>query len=482
MRAPPPIGPSRPVKATRARSPCARCERDSPKPRATTPPPSTICASSCCAPRRTTKPRARSPPSSGSIPGARSPAKNDCGAPTSWSTRGAPTTRSPSSISPKKAPSAAEEDEIAWARAFALYKARSRYEKAALAYAKLGNKKGPRQAEALYYAARAASRADHDDEAAKGYRALGQRFPDEPLGRRSDLPRWRACRSCTPRGARPPRATAPTSASIALGKQRDGATYEHALALLADGKHAAARTELHALAASASGAEAARIRELEAIAARGAGDKSAAVAMWSDIVESQPFTWAAMAARARLAQEGEPPRSPDRPLRRQHRGAALAQASAGRLSSTIGSGSTPKPKPTCAPHEREAVAELRGREKEALCAMYGELGRGDPPVPHRPRSGTERALRRAPLGGHGMGVALRVPATLLRPRGRHRSAREAAQRAHLRRHATGEQLRSRTPSRGARAVGLLQLMPDTARRSPPKRASRSKRSGCGSRA
>src|SRR6185503_13031405 len=80
----------------------------------------------------------------------------------------------------EKGSSPAEQEEIAWARAFALYKARNRYEKAALAFGKLGNKKGTRQPEALYYAARAASRADHDDEAAKGYRALGQRFPMSP--------------------------------------------------------------------------------------------------------------------------------------------------------------------------------------------------------------------------------------------------------------------------------------------------------------
>src|SRR5262249_42788693 len=69
----------------------------------------------------------------------------------------------------EKAPSPADSDDVAWARAFALYKSRGRYEKAAVAFSRLAQKTGRRQAEALYYAARAQSRADHDDEAASGY-------------------------------------------------------------------------------------------------------------------------------------------------------------------------------------------------------------------------------------------------------------------------------------------------------------------------
>jgi len=361
----------------------------------------------------------------------------------------------------EKGASAAEQDEIAWARASALYKARNRYEKAALAYGKLGNKKGPRQAEALYYAARAASRADHDDEAAKGYRALGQRFAMSPW---ADEATYLLARLSFLHAAWGEAAAAYSAYlhKYRLGKQRDGATYEHALALLADGKHAAARPELHALAASASGAEAARIRELEAIAARGAGDKNAAVAMWNDVVKSQPFTWAAMAARARLAQEGEPPP----PLLKPSDGSTAEPLSlklppVAQLYHRVGLDT--EAEAYLRSHEREAVADLRGRDKEALCALYGELGRAT----RQYRIGLEAVpsalLTRAPSPATEWAWRCVYPQPYV-DRVSDIEAREKLPKGLI--YAVMRQESSYDPhavSR-ARAVGLLQLMPDTARR------------------
>src|SRR5262249_9568822 len=54
-----------------------------------------------------------------------------------------------------KATSPATQEELDWARASILYKSRGHYDKAAAAYDKLSAKKGPRQSEALFYAARA---------------------------------------------------------------------------------------------------------------------------------------------------------------------------------------------------------------------------------------------------------------------------------------------------------------------------------------
>jgi len=355
----------------------------------------------------------------------------------------------------------AEQEDIAWARAFALYKARNRYEKAALAFGKIGTKKGPRQPEALYYASRAASRADHDEEAAKGYRALGQRFPMSPW---ADEATYLLARLSFLHAAWGDAAAgyAAYLRKYRLGKQRDGATYEHALSLLADGKHAAARTELHALASSASGAEAARLRQLEALAARRAGDKSAAVSMWSDIVKSQPFTWAAMAARARLIKEGEEAPS-------------LLEPSDGRTAEPLASKLPPvahlyhrlgldtEAEAYLRAHEREATTDLRGREKEALCAMYGELGRatrlyriGIEAVPsallaRAPSPASEWAWRCVyprPYADRVGDIEARekLPAGLIYAVMRQESSYDP--------HAVSR----------ARAVGLLQLMPDTARR------------------
>lgn len=361
----------------------------------------------------------------------------------------------------EKGASPAEKEDIAWARASALYRSRSRYEKAALAYARLGDKKGPRQAEALYYAARAASRADHDDEAAKGYRALGQRFPMSPW---ADEATYLLARLSFLHAAWGDAAAGYTTylRKYRLGKQRDSASYEHALALLADGKHAAARVELHTLAAAAQGAEAARLRQLEAIAARGAGDKTAAVAMWTDIVKSQPFTWAAMTSRARLAKEGEttPPiiepsdASTAEPL-------AFKLPPVAHLYHRLGLDT--EAEAYLRAHERDATVDLRGREKEALCAMYGELGRAT----RLYRIGLEAVpsalLARAPSAASEWAWRCVFPRPYLDRVG-DIEAREKLPKGFI--YAVMRQESSYDPhavSR-ARAVGLLQIMPDTGRR------------------
>jgi soluble lytic murein transglycosylase len=361
----------------------------------------------------------------------------------------------------EKSATPAELDEIAWARAHALYRARTRYDQAAAAFGKLGNKKGPRQAEALYYAARSASRADHDDEAAKGYRALGQRFPMSPW---ADEATYLVARLSFLHAAWGEAAAgyAAYLRKYRLGKQRDAATYEHALALLADGKHAPARTELHTLATQAQGAESARIRELEAIAARGAGDKSAALSMWSDIVKSHPFTWAALAARARIVQEGEtpPPIAPPsdgstaEPL-------AIKLPAVAELYHRLGLDT--EAEAYLRAHEREATADFRGRDKEALCAMYGELGR----AARLYRIGLEAVpsalLARAPSQASEWAWRCVYPRPYVE-RVSDIEAREKLPKGLI--YAVMRQESSYDPhavSR-ARAVGLLQLMPDTARR------------------
>src|SRR6185295_12234009 len=203
-----------------------------------------------------------------------------------------------------KPPTPADAEDVAWARAFALYKSRGRYEKAAAAFARLGQKPGKRQAEALYYAARALSRADHDEEAANGYRSVARRFPTSPW---ADESSYLAARLSFLHAAWGDAATAYAAylKKFPSGKQHDAASYERALALLAGGQYAAAKSELHALAqATTSSGEAARLRELEGVAAAKAGDKDGAAALLTDVVRAQPLSWAAMAARARLTKLG----------------------------------------------------------------------------------------------------------------------------------------------------------------------------------
>ena len=361
----------------------------------------------------------------------------------------------------EKAQPPADKDDIAWARAFALYRARGRYEKAAAQFTKLGAKAGPRQAEALFYAARSRSRADLDEQAAAEYRALARRFPTSPF---ADDALYLAAHLAYLHGqwasAIPQLET--YARKFPHGKEHENVAYEHALALLAGGKFEKARAELRDLANAASGSEAARLRELEGLAAARAYDRQGARAVWTDVVKSQPLTWGAMAARSRLAELGAalPPlldpaeTAAVEPLSYQlpavslfyHRVGLDAEAEA-----------------YLRAHEREAVSGLKGREKEALCAMYGEL---------------ERAARSYRIGLEGVPSTLlaRAPSPAsewgwrcLYPRPYSDHVDELETREHLSKglvYAIMRQESAYDPEAisSARAVGLLQLMPETARR------------------
>jgi soluble lytic murein transglycosylase len=362
----------------------------------------------------------------------------------------------------EKSPNAADADDVAWARAFALYKSRGRYEKAAAAFTRLGQKPGKRQPEALYYAARALSRADHDEEAASGYRAVAKRFPTSPW---ADESSYLAARLSFLHAAWGEAAAAYAAylRKFPSGKQHDAASYERALALLAGGQYAAAKSELHALAqATTSSGEAARLRELEGLAASKAGDKDGAAALWTDVVRAQPLSWAAMAARARLAKLGvelppalEPSESlPSEPMVVNLPPIALLYHRLG-LDGDAES--------YLRAHERDAVADLKGRDKEALCAMYGELGR----AARLYRVGVEAVpaalLARAPSAASEWGWRCVYPRPYLE-RVRDIEARESLPKGLI--YAVMRQESAFDPDAisGARAVGLLQLMPETARR------------------
>jgi soluble lytic murein transglycosylase len=361
----------------------------------------------------------------------------------------------------EKAPSPADADDVAWARAFALYKSRGRYEKAAAAFSRLAQKPGKREAEALYYAARAQSRADHDDDAANGYRAVARRFPTSSW---ADESSYLAARLSFLHAA-----WGEAAASYAAylrkfpnGKQHDAASYERALALCADGKYASAKAELHALAqATTSGGEAARLRELEGVAASKAGDREGAVALWTEVVRSQPLSWAAMAARARLSKQGaELPPALEPPEATVSEPMAAPLPPIALLYHRLGLDGDAES--YLRAHEREAVADIKGREKEALCAMYGELGR----AARLYRVGVDAVpsslLARAPSASSEWGWKCVYPRPYLE-RVRDIEARESLPRGLI--YAVMRQESAFDPDAvsGARAVGLLQLMPETAR-------------------
>jgi soluble lytic murein transglycosylase len=360
-----------------------------------------------------------------------------------------------------ESPGAPPTADLTWARAFVLYKARNRYDQAAALFERIGAQPGPRQAEALFYAARAKSRGDRDDEALAGYRAVARRFAASPwaeqagyLGARLSLlhAKW---------------ADAVTDYTAYLkkfpsGKERADATYERALCLFAGGQGAAARADLHGLAAAAGAVEAAHLRELEAVAALSSGDRDGAIALLSSVVRSQPLSWPALLARARLAREGaEVPPPIDPSDGRTSEPLAVKLPAVSDFYHRLGLDA--EAETFLRAHEKEAAGNLRGREKEALCSLYGEIGRAS----RRYRVGLE-AL--SPTGlGRGFSPATRWAWDCVFPRPYVDRVREIERRERIPKDLIFAVMRQESAFdpdavSPARAVGLLQLMPDTARR------------------
>lgn len=264
--------------------------------------------------------------------------------------------------------------EVLHTRGMALYKARS-YLAAARTLREAAAARSGHEAEDLHYAARALARADHDEEAIKGYREVARRYPRSPFADRSA---YQAAR-LTMIGGRFKEAAELYAAYLGAfrkGEHREEAEYERALSLLSSGGAPAARRSLEAQARKAGADKGARLRELAGVAALRAGDKAGAIAAWSEVARTQPLTWAALAARARLASVGaalppviEPPAAarPASPLELRLPGAAA-------LLSQVGLDGDAEAHLAAA--EREVSAAYAGREGEALCGLYGLLSRG----------------------------------------------------------------------------------------------------------
>jgi peptidoglycan lytic transglycosylase len=272
-----------------------------------------------------------------------------------------------------KEPSAPK-PELTHQRAMALFKARN-YAEAAKAFQ--GAAKGPgkagHDAEEWFYAARSLARSEQDDEAIKTYLTVAARYARTTWGEKAQ---YQASRLYLQNGRFKEATRAYTTylTTFKKGPSREDAEYERALAQLSSGDAVAARKSLSDQARKASGDDAAKLRELEGVAALRAGDQRGAAAIWTELARNSPFSWAALTSRARLASVGAPVPPLIEP--------ALA-GGAGRLSpklppapsllASIGLDGDAETRLLAG--EREASAPYAGREGEALCGLYGQLSR-----------------------------------------------------------------------------------------------------------
>jgi soluble lytic murein transglycosylase len=273
-----------------------------------------------------------------------------------------------------RAPRPAPRGEALHARGMALFRARD-YAEAAKTLREAAAARSGHEPEDLHFAGRSLARADRDAEAVKTYHDVVARWPRSPFAEKSA---YQAARLELQDGhfKEAAQAYARYLATYRRGEHHDDAEYERALAQLSSGGAAAARKAFDALARKATPDKAARLRELEAVAALRSGDQPAAVALFTELARNQPLTWAAQASRARLAALGaplppliEPPTS----------GGARAPLEL-RLPATpallTSIGLDGDAEAHLATLERDAAAPYQGRENEALCGLYGLLSRG----------------------------------------------------------------------------------------------------------
>lgn len=346
------------------------------------------------------------------------------------------------------------------AKAEGYWKARTRYPEAGIAYRHCANMGGPRAAEDLFLSARAFSRADRDADALPAFQSVIQKHPKTVW---ADQAEFHLARTHALAGRW-------KDAAFAFdeyvkhwpnGKEKREAERYRALAHLMSRNDKKARKLLEDLAGGAEDPlTAARWTNLAALAALRDGDKLHALARWAEVARSRPLSYPALIARARLKENGGtiPP--------------AIEPAETGALDPIA----IELPPPTDMLHrigfDREAEEMLREREAaviakwptrgtDALCAAYAMLDRG------------KRRYQ----------VALQVPQQLLMtaPGGKNRGAwecvfprpydaavREAASTARIDPNLVWSVMRQESAFdpdavSPARAVGLMQVLPETAR-------------------
>jgi soluble lytic murein transglycosylase len=341
------------------------------------------------------------------------------------------------------------------------FNTKARYADAAATYGTCSNKGGPHAAEDAFLSARALARAEKDNEAIFAWTKVRERWPGTTWAEQAT---FLAARTHALHAHWKDAADAfdDYKKSFKGGQNEKDADRFRALAHFANKDYKVARRLFEELAGDPSdGSQQARWVVLAAVAAREDGDKNHAIARWNDVARTKPLSWAALVARARLAESGAPlPPAIDPPE----------------------SGPAPPPLAVALPPpvdvlhavglDRDAEDMLRERENivkgrdaargvEALCKAYELLG---------------RAKRLHTL-------AMEIPAAMLAvgPGPKNRWAWDCAYPEPYLDHVREDETKDALPENlvyavmrqesgydpevvsPARAVGLMQLLPETAR-------------------
>lgn len=351
--------------------------------------------------------------------------------------------------------------DLCHARAEAYFKARTRYPEAALAYRACAALGGPKAAEDSFLSARAFSRADRDGDALPAFASVIQHFPRTTW---ADQAEFHVARSHALAGHWRDAAHALDDyvKHFPSGHDKKEAERYRAIAHLMAHDDKLARKLLEDLAGGTDDSlSQARWQNLAAVAALRDGDRTHAVARWSDVARGKPLTWPALVARARLTAAGaplpltiDPPETGEKPE-------PLVVELPPPVDMLHRIGLDGDAEEALRERENVVTSNAQGRGTEALCTAYALLDRG------------KRRYQ----------ISLQIPPSLLTaaPGPRNRWAWDCAYpRPHKGSIRTHEATSKLPPEllyavmrqesafdeevvSPARAVGLLQLMPDTAK-------------------
>jgi len=264
--------------------------------------------------------------------------------------------------------------DICHAKADALFRSRSRYSEAATTYRACASLGGPRALEDSFLSARALLRADKDTEAAASFAQILAKNPRTQWG---DLSSFNLARIHLLHGRYKEAAAGFDSyiSNFAKGAERKEADRFRALSHLFAKNYKAARTLAEHLTEDASDPlTQSRWATIAAYSAMQEGDRTHAVARWSEVVRSRPLSWPALVARTRLSEAKAPIPAPIEKNQQKGEPEPL----------TIG-----LPPPVDMLHrigldgdadlflrDRENAITQSGRGVEALCSAYAMFGRG----------------------------------------------------------------------------------------------------------
>lgn len=263
------------------------------------------------------------------------------------------------------------------ARGAALFHARGRSNDAARTLAECAAAGGPHAAEDAFHAARALSRADRDDEAIRGYEDVERRYAKSSWADDAAFfapylrmlhAEWHAC----------------ASGFDAYLHGHSGGQHEHdarrdgGLCKLLDGDSKGARAQFERLSddVGQDPVAGARMAHLAALAALRDGDRTHAVALWTSVSRTRALSWPAIVARSRLAQAGAPvPPAIDPPPPSPEGPAPLGPTLPPPVDLLHAIGLEADAEAALRERESAVTAGAAARSSEALCAAYGELGR-----------------------------------------------------------------------------------------------------------